>query len=143
MPRKLTEARKEYNRAYYLKNKERINTPEQKAYQARWYQENKDRIAEEYRSNPELQLQRSRQKKYGVSPAWVDMTLKDQEGKCAICGVAMTGENRKLVPHVDHCHDTGLVRGLLCQSCNVGLGRFEDNVDRLEAALRYLRQHKH
>ena len=39
---------------------------------------------------------------------------------------------------VDHCHKTGKIRGLICDSCNVGLGRFKDNIDNLKNAIKYL-----
>ena len=52
-------------------------------------------------------------------------------GKCAICGTAET-------LRVDHCHVSGSLRGLLCDSCNKGLGFFRDDPARLRAALRYL-----
>ena len=42
--------------------------------------------------------------------------------------------------HLDHCHDTGAIRGILCLSCNQGLGKVHDDPDLLEAAARYLRQ---
>ena len=55
-----------------------------------------------------------------------------QEGKCALC-------NRHVKLHVDHDHDTGEVRGLLCHRCNVGLGYFQDNTQLLYKAIKYLR----
>lgn len=54
-------------------------------------------------------------------------------GKCAICGTT-----EKL--RVDHCHASGSLRGLLCDSCNKGLGFFKDDPKRLRAALRYLKR---
>lgn len=56
-----------------------------------------------------------------------------QSGRCAICHDQF--EKR---PHVDHCHTTGTVRGLLCHLCNVGLGAFRDNTKRLQSAIDYL-----
>ena len=57
--------------------------------------------------------------------------LHRQNGVCAVCGVG-----GKL--HVDHDHETGLVRGLLCGSCNRALGLLKDNVDSLKMAIDYL-----
>lgn len=61
--------------------------------------------------------------------------LDRQENLCACCGT-----KGKLV--VDHCHRTGKVRGLLCWTCNTGLGKLGDTEEGLERALRYLRSHK-
>lgn len=62
-----------------------------------------------------------------------------QEGKCAFGHVV---NNVTQFLHVDHCHTTGVVRGLLCYNCNNGLGRFKDNVDVLAKAIVYLSKHK-
>ena len=56
-----------------------------------------------------------------------------QRGLCGICKKLMRR------PLLDHCHDTMIVRGLLCSKCNVGLGQFEDNPDLLSAAQHYLK----
>jgi hypothetical protein len=63
-----------------------------------------------------------------------DATLKSllSAKECAICNVATD----KLV--VDHCHKTNKVRGVLCSSCNLGLGKFKDSLELLEAAMLYL-----
>lgn len=59
-----------------------------------------------------------------------------QGGKCAICG---RGPDEKSLA-VDHDHQTGVKRGLLCYKCNLGLGNFLDNVESLKAAIRYLQK---
>ena len=58
-----------------------------------------------------------------------------QGGRCAICGAEQG--NRRF--HLDHDHATGRARGLLCHSCNLGLGAFRDNPEWLDAAAAYLR----
>lgn len=80
---------------------------------------------------------RSRLKKeYGMTAEAYDALLIGQGGECAICGVEpIEGERR--FP-VDHDHDTGAVRGILCDACNVGLGRFADDPERLRAAAAYV-----
>lgn len=68
---------------------------------------------------------------YGISPEQYATILGEQNGLCAICGLA-----DKLV--IDHCHNTNKVRGLLCIKCNWALGHFEDSTERLAAAIEYL-----
>lgn len=80
------------------------------------------------------------QRNYGITLEDYDDMLLDQKGVCAICGTDdPKGKGRF---HVDHCHTTGKVRGLLCHHCNVGLGHFEDNIERLLDAIEYLRAGK-
>lgn len=62
--------------------------------------------------------------------------LELQNGVCAICGKKNVSENRNL--SVDHCHDTHIVRGLLCTKCNFGLGYFDDKEENLLNAINYL-----
>jgi len=78
-----------------------------------------------------------RQYMYGLSEEMFQELLTAQDGACAICrSTEWPGKNN--APHVDHCHTTGAVRGLLCGRCNVGLGQFKDDVQRLRAAIAYL-----
>jgi hypothetical protein len=76
-------------------------------------------------------------KKYGLTVERFHEMIIAQSGRCAICGEAFTYAQRGL--NVDHDHDTGRVRGLLCARCNIGLGAFKDRPEILEAALLYLR----
>lgn len=77
--------------------------------------------------------------KYGITPEEVDAMLDSQGGTCAICGTDDPGGRGFW--NVDHDHDTGKVRGLLCTSCNRGIGLLGDNVDRLMSAAAYLLAH--
>ena len=80
-----------------------------------------------------------RQYLYGVTPEQYNAMFAAQDGRCAICrSDQWVGKNN--TPHVDHCHETGRVRGLLCGPCNNGLGNFRDQPDLLETAAAYLRQ---
>jgi len=65
--------------------------------------------------------------------------VDDQDGVCAICGEPPGGRWKKL--HVDHDHETGRVRALLCVSCNRALGWFRDNPEILRKAIVYLEEH--
>lgn len=73
--------------------------------------------------------------KYGITPADWDALHDAQLGRCAIC-LATLAEVAKVC--VDHDHETGEVRGLLCNGCNRGLGYFKDDPDRLKRAAEYL-----
>ena len=73
-------------------------------------------------------------KTYGISAAEFDALLSGQGGRCAIC----RGEESDRQWHVDHCHDTGNIRGVLCAKCNMGLGMFGESSARLSAAADYL-----
>lgn len=77
-------------------------------------------------------------KAYGLTPAIYEWMLRKQCSRCAICGIDNPARTGHLRFHVDHCHKTGKVRGLLCASCNTGLGRFHDDPDLLKTAIAYL-----
>lgn len=77
--------------------------------------------------------------KYGLSMEKYLDILQSQNYRCAICSVPFdfTKSNQKNI-HIDHCHNTGKVRGVLCTNCNRGLGGFKDNIDNLSIAIQYL-----
>lgn len=72
-------------------------------------------------------------RRYGMTQEDFDKMSTEQGDVCWICG-----EGGKLV--VDHCHTEGVVRGLLCSDCNVGLGYFKDNTTALKRAAAYLKR---
>jgi Recombination endonuclease VII len=72
--------------------------------------------------------------RYGIGDDEVDAMIEAQAQLCPICRRPLGAK-----PHVDHDHGTGEVRGLLCFTCNVGLGNFGDDAERLERAAIYLR----
>jgi hypothetical protein len=77
------------------------------------------------------------QRDYGITIDQFNELLEYQNGECAICSADITKERRGL--NVDHCHTTGIVRGLLCPTCNMGLGQLGDNLASLEKAVAYLK----
>lgn len=74
--------------------------------------------------------------RFNITPQDYESMLSKQDGKCAICRKSPT--NKRLA--VDHCHETGKIRGLLCFRCNFGLSYFAESADTLERATVYLRQ---
>ena len=94
-----------------------------------YYNKNKEKKRSKYLSRRDQILQQ----RYGITEEQYDLLFDLQEGCCAICKQRFA---KRL--DVDHCHDTGTVRGLLCNNCNRGLGHFKDNVDYLQSAINYL-----
>ncbi len=88
------------------------------------------------RTRTKLPHRRSYQlRKFGITSIEYDEILKRQNNVCAICN-KISESGRRLA--VDHDHDSGMVRGLLCGKCNRGIGLFDDNPETLEKAISYL-----
>lgn len=76
----------------------------------------------------------SRYKKYGITVEDYNNMFKEQNGLCAICNIV---SNRSLC--VDHNHNTGKARKLLCNNCNSAIGKFRENIDIMAAAIDYIK----
>lgn len=98
------------------------------------YEKNRERLLA-----PERVRKVNLRDKYGLTTQEFEEMLLAQGGLCAICGEADKG-GRALA--VDHCHESGKVRALLCHRCNPGLGFFRDDIDRLKKAIAYLEKHQ-
>jgi hypothetical protein len=139
----------ELQRKWYQKNKEKAR---EKARER--YYKNKELISAKRKQdridNPEkykkhYKYDPIRSKEYGWKRAGIkNMTyerylelLDLQNHCCAICGIHDDECKRQL--SVDHDHNTGEVRGLLCDSCNGGIGKLKDSIDLLEKAINYLK----
>jgi hypothetical protein len=107
------------------------NSEKHKEEVMRWKSENSERNKAHIRA---ANLKRN----YGITIAEFDAMLLGQGGVCKICG----GDNSGKVLHVDHNHRTGNIRALLCGPCNVGLGSFKDDVERIMRAAEYLTAHE-
>lgn len=138
---KQIEARKQRTRAYlkawyaehpnYMRNYNRLRR-ESGAAKA-WRQANPEKVR---RTGKRVMLKR----KYGITLEEYESLLSRQGGVCAICRKPESLEmhGRLCYLAVDHDHDAGTVRGLLCNRCNLGLGALDDDVERMAVAIRYL-----
>jgi hypothetical protein len=144
------EARKEYMRMYYLENPEKYKkrTPEKQAehnakrreryaLDAEHREKKKSESLEWSRKNPEKRKQQRLSSTFGIDMSDFKDMLALQKNSCAICGHSDMSDP-KYFPVVDHCHETGKIRGLLCMNCNQALGKFKDDTNRLFAAITYL-----
>lgn len=73
---------------------------------------------------------------YGITLEEFNQMWADQEYKCKICGIENNTDKNF---HVDHCHKTGKVRGILCQFCNQAIGLIKENIQALENIIQYLK----
>lgn len=89
-------------------------------------------------ANKQVLAERQRQIKYGVSAEQYAETVARQHGRCAICEAPP--DHRGLC--IDHCHETNVVRALLCFHCNHGIGHFRDDAQRMRAAADYVAAHQ-
>ncbi|HEY3443631.1 MAG TPA: endonuclease VII domain-containing protein [Paludibaculum sp.] len=76
-----------------------------------------------------------RKSRYGLTDEQFDLMLISQGGRCAICGTAKWPHEG---PHVDHDKKTGIVRGILCQACNTGIGKLKHDITIMQSAIAYL-----
>lgn len=125
MPHKDPEAAKRYRREHYRRNAKRINA------RSRCYRQRYEREHREQRT-----LDRFR-RETGITVTVEEhrAMLEAQMGVCVTCGKPPATGKRF---HIDHDHNTGRVRGLLCGACNRGLGMFYDSPDALRTAAAYL-----
>jgi hypothetical protein len=134
------EARLASGRAYYQLHKERL-----RAKAKQWHRDNPEKAreyyAKRYMESREQCRNRALERKFGITRAEYDQMLADQGGVCKLCdGKEPYPGSRALC--VDHDHETGKVRSLLCTHCNSGLGMFRDSPDLLRAAAAYIEAHK-
>jgi hypothetical protein len=141
------ECKATYTRVWRSENKEHIEEITRD-----WRARNKPQIVERnkeyYEFNKERLLNWSRKhaflKKYGLTLEQHAEMVKQQSGKCLICDTQpnpMLG-NKKKGLHVDHCHETGKIRGLLCHNCNCAIGLLNDDAGNVRRLLEYIEKHK-
>lgn len=125
---------------------QRGNPDRVRLQRAKWKRENPDKVNADARKRYRAwrdgnsasgeTFKKIRAWRYGIKPEdYVEM-LELQDGRCLICGYLPKPGERYLA--IDHDHETGTIRGLLCNPCNRGLGLLGDDPDRLVAAASYL-----
>lgn len=132
---------KSYKAELWQANKEAM-----KSYKKEWYEKNKEgqkaKCRQRYHNGDKIQHAETvwRNKlirEFGITQDQYELMLSEQHGVCKICGQK---DNRRLA--VDHCHQTGNVRGLLCRHCNTAIGLFDDDPSLLRKAANYLESTK-
>lgn len=130
---------KKYRADYYQKNKKKMN-----AASKRWQQENLEacnkKKREYYQNNKTLIHRQRKARRYGLTLE----ELQNLESICAcqVCGVSVEWANRAVAKDdavIDHCHESGEVRGVLCRTCNAGIGLLGDTAESLQNAINYLK----
>jgi len=139
MPHSSPEKRREYKRLYREKNREKL-----RAYFREYGKKHKDKLREQYREwvkkNPD-KVKTSYDKyylktQYKIIPEEYARILDEQGGRCASCGRTKNVFKARFC--VDHDHETGKIRGLLCHNCNIGIGNLGDTIEGVRKALAYL-----
>ena len=95
----------------------------------KYYQKNRERILKRV-------SKKTLKAKYNMTLGDYDKLLSKQNECCKICGNHKDNYERKL--HVDHSHETGEIRGLLCSNCNTGIGLFQESIKLLIKAICYI-----
>lgn len=128
-------SRKKYREEFSSERKEEL-----KLYHAQWRSNNKERVKgydltrRAKGSNKDCKLRLY----YGISLEEYNKLLEKQNGKCAICNLTPEVCNKGRYLCVDHNHQTGKVRGLLCNTCNRAIGLLKDNTEVLRRAAEYI-----
>ena len=90
-------------------------------------------------NNPDVNRRSALLRKFNITLEEYEELLVKQNGLCAICKEPERSKRKKYLA-VDHCHETGRIRGLLCSTCNVGLGALGDSIEGIRSALAYLEE---
>jgi hypothetical protein len=149
------ERKRENNRRWAAANPEKLREAGRRHAAAhpeqgrRWKEANPEKVKETKQrwvmANPEkvhVKDRRATVRQYGITLEQYDAMLAAQDYRCALCGLDAWANDAGRRLAVDHCHKTGKVRALLCDTCNRGLGHFRDNPTLLQAAINYIEFHQ-
>lgn len=90
-----------------------------------------------YKRWMEIATESCRKSRYGLTKENFEDMIKKQNNKCAICNLVFI-----ITPRIDHCHKSNKIRGLLCNTCNSGIGLLKDNPKILRKAAQYIERNK-
>lgn len=149
------ERKREYQKKYHAKPENRAkararsvawnlaNTQKHRQDALAWYRANRERrrlhLKERLKANPDFNRKGHLRYSFGLRLDEYNAMLAAQGNACAICRLP---PNSKRAFAVDHDHNTGRLRGLLCNNCNLLLGHAGDGTERLAAAITYLKEKK-
>lgn len=129
-------------RAYYAANREK---------RCERTREDRKKNPEHYRAydklrnskDPKRARKNNLKRKFGITIEQYEAMLTAQDGHCATCptGEKINKLGQTVSLAIDHCHKTGVIRGLLCGNCNVSIGMVNDNIDRLKALIAYIEKY--
>lgn len=142
---------KEYIKKYSKSDKAKLRSKEYvekikqdgkiSEYNVKWRNgTGKGHAKEYYDNNKDIWKDRQLKRTYNITLEQYNKLLQEQNHCCNICGAHESNFKKSLA--VDHCHNTGVVRGLLCKNCNTGIGNFYDNVDIMKRAIEYIMRYK-
>lgn len=121
-----------------------MKSEERKKYDKEWsankYKKDKEAILKRNKEwktkNPDWMPNKLLKQRYGITLEEYRTMAANQGHRCKICNTHQ--DDLKVKLHVDHCHTSNKIRGLLCENCNRGLGMFKDSIDLLDKAKEYL-----
>lgn len=121
-----------------------VNSDQRRQYHKQWREANPEKYAKAHRTaakkwqkkNPDRRRNYQLKSRFGISLDDYNTLLVQQGNSCAICKVEKCSTGRSF--SVDHCHETDIVRGLLCKNCNLLIGLGKNSVEVLTSAAAYL-----
>lgn len=140
-----------FAKEYSVNNREAINRrrrQHRKENPEKYKEDDKNRtIRRRALMTPESSLKQTLRKRKLTIEKYAAL-IQEQNNKCAICNMPETkrstrGDRTNISPlAIDHCHTIDKVRGLLCRTCNLGIGGLKDSIELLQSAITYLKKHE-
>lgn len=119
-----------------------IESSERFREKQRLYREKKNQNPEWVKKETERKRLHNLTKRYSITTKFYNNMLEEQNNLCAICGKEFNNSDHVHdKPNIDHCHKTGKIRGIVHSKCNSMIGFAEDDVEKLEEAIKYLKKH--